>query len=111
MTLRALVASLGRGAGWKLGGDLLGRLLQYALIWVAARRLDLAGFGDFTFALSVGYMLSQVADFGLQIYVQRELARLAIPGASSRPYFTDERAAARLIGGGLVIKGLLSAVA
>lgn len=111
MAVKALVASVGRGAGWKLGADLVGRLLQYALLWVAARRLDLAGFGDFTFALSVGYMLSQVADFGLQLYVQKELARLAIPDAKTRPYFTDEKAAARLIGGGLVIKGALSAAA
>lgn len=91
--------------------DLLGRVLQYALLMLAARSLDLAGFGDFTFALSVGYMLSQVADFGLQLYLQRELARLAIPEANMRPYFTDERAAARLVGGGLVIKVGLSAVA
>lgn len=90
--------------------DLLGRVLQYALLMLAARSLDLAGFGDFTFALSVGYMLSQVADFGLQLYLQRELARLAIPEATRRPYFTDERAAARLVGGGLVIKAGLSAV-
>jgi O-antigen/teichoic acid export membrane protein len=90
--------------------DLLGRVLQYALLMLAARSLDLAGFGDFTFALSAGYMLSQVADFGLQLYLQRELARLAIPEATQKPYFTDERAAARLIGGGLVIKAGLSAV-
>lgn len=90
--------------------DLLGRVLQYALLMLAARSLDLAGFGDFTFALSVGLMLSQVADFGLQLYLQRELARLAIPEATQRPYFTDERAAARLVGGGLVIKVGLSAV-
>jgi O-antigen/teichoic acid export membrane protein len=85
-------------------------VLQYALLVLAARSLDLAGFGDFTFALSVGYMLSQVADFGLQLYLQRELARLAIPDAQQKPYFTDERVAARLVGGGLVIKAGLSAV-
>jgi O-antigen/teichoic acid export membrane protein len=90
--------------------DLLGRVLQYALLMLAARSLDLAGFGDFTFALSIGYMLSQVADFGLQLYLQRELARLAIPDATQKPYFTDEPAAGRLIGGGLVIKAGLSAV-
>ncbi|MDQ3928915.1 MAG: flippase [Chloroflexota bacterium] len=108
--MRALLASVGRGAGWKLASDLLGRVLQYALLMLAARSLDLAGFGDFTFALSVGLMLSQVADFGLQLYMQRELARLAIPEANERPFFTDEPAAARLVGGGLVIKAALSAV-
>ncbi|MDQ3705624.1 MAG: flippase [Chloroflexota bacterium] len=108
--MRALLAAVGRGAGWKLMSDVLGRVLQYALLMLAARSLDLAGFGDFTFALSVGYMLSQVADFGLQLYLQRELARLAIPEANMRPYFTDDLAAARLVGGGMVIKAGLSAV-
>jgi O-antigen/teichoic acid export membrane protein len=89
----------------------LGRLLQYALLWVAARQLGPASFGDFTFALSVGLMLSQVADFGLQLFVQRELARLAIPGAVRPPFFTDETAAGRLVGGGLAIKGVLSLTA
>lgn len=101
---------LKRGISWKLGADLLGRLMQYLLLWLAAHKLGLAEFGDFTFALGVGYMISQVADFGLQLYVQRELARLAIPGAITTPYFTDEREAARLVGGGLVIKAALSAV-
>jgi O-antigen/teichoic acid export membrane protein len=56
-------------------------------------------------------MLAQIADFGLQLYVQRELARLAIPGASARPYFSDEQAAGRLVGGGLALKALLSLAA
>ncbi len=90
---------------------MLGRLLQYVLLLVAARKLGAADFGDFTFALSIGYMLAQVADFGLQLFVQRELARLAISGATQRPYFTDEAAAARLVGGGLAVKGALSLVA
>jgi O-antigen/teichoic acid export membrane protein len=102
---------LARGMGWKLGADLVARVLQYVLLWAAARSLGQADFGDFTFALSIGYMLAQVADFGLQLFVQRELARLAIPGALRRPYFTDEAAAARLVGGGLVIKAVLSVAA
>src|SRR4051794_36737945 len=56
-------------------------------------------------------MLAQVADFGLQLFVQRELARLSIPGATQSPFFTDERAAARLVGGGLAIKAVLSVAA
>jgi O-antigen/teichoic acid export membrane protein len=107
-TLRILS---GRGAGWKLGSDLLGRLLQYVLLWSAARSLSQADFGDFTFALSIGFMLAQVADFGLQLYVQRELARLAVPGATSPPYFSDQVAAGRLVGGGLAIKAGLSVAA
>ncbi len=102
---------IGCGAGWKLGADLLGRLLQYALLWAAARTLSQGDFGDFTFGLSAGLMLAQVADFGLQLYVQRELARLAVPGAQGLPYFTDEIKAGRLIGGGLVIKSALGTMA
>src|SRR5438094_9582822 len=75
---------IARGAAWKLGADLLGRALQYALLWAAARSLGRADYGDFTFGLSVGLMLSQVADFGLQLFVQRELARLAVTGIEDR---------------------------
>jgi O-antigen/teichoic acid export membrane protein len=86
-------------------------LLQFVLLWAAARILGEAGFGDFALALAVGYMVAQVADFGLQLFVQRELARLTIPGATGQPYFTDSVAANRLVGGGLTIKGALSLVA
>jgi O-antigen/teichoic acid export membrane protein len=104
----ALLKQIAKGAGWKLSADLVARILQYALLWIAARSLAQADYGDFTFGLSIGLMLAQVADFGLQLYTQRELARLTIPGAIARPYFTDESHAARLIGGGLLLKGLLS---
>jgi O-antigen/teichoic acid export membrane protein len=101
----------GRGALAKLGSDLAGRLLQYALLWVAARQLSQGEFGDFTFALSVGYMLAQVADFGLQMFVQRELARLLNTERKGDAGFSDPEAAGRLIGGGLLIKGVLSVAA
>jgi O-antigen/teichoic acid export membrane protein len=101
----------GRGAGWKLGSDLLGRVLQYALLWAAARTLTQGDFGDFTFALSIGFMLAQVADFGLQLFVQRELARLVVTDGGTAQHFSDEQRAGRLVGGGLVIKGVLSVVA
>src|SRR5690348_5737981 len=104
-TLRILS---GRGAGWKLGSDLLGRVLQYLLLWSAARTLTQADLGDFTFALSIGFMLAQVADFGLQLYVQRELARLLVEGSPDGPHFNDADAAGRLVGGGLAIKAALS---
>ena len=108
ITLRLLAA---RGAAWKLGSDVLGRLMQYVLLWAAARTLAPADFGDFTFALSIGFMVAQVADFGLQLFVQRELSRLAVQGATSPPYFTSTESAGRLLGGALVIKAVLSCVA
>jgi O-antigen/teichoic acid export membrane protein len=100
-----------RGAAWKLGSDVLGRLMQYILLWAAARALAPADFGDFTFALSIGFMVAQVADFGLQLYVQRELSRLAVQGATSPPYFTSIGEAGRLLGGALAIKAVLSGAA
>jgi O-antigen/teichoic acid export membrane protein len=100
-----------RGAVAKLGSDLVGRLLQYALLWIAARQLSQGDFGDFTFALSIGFMLAQVADFGLQMFVQRELARQLSTDGSNNPHFTDPVRAGRLIGGGLLIKAALSIVA
>ncbi|HET9492855.1 MAG TPA: flippase [Chloroflexia bacterium] len=108
ISLRMLAA---RGAGWKLGSDVLGRLMQYVLLWAAARALAPSDFGDFTFALSIGFMVAQVADFGLQLYVQRELSRLVVQDAASPPYFTSEAQAGRLLGGALAIKAVLSAVA
>ena len=100
-----------RGAGWKLGSDLLGRLLQYALLWAVARTLAPSDFGDFTFALSIGFMVAQVADFGLQLFVQRELSRLAVQSAATPPFFTSSESAGRLVGGALTIKAALSAIA
>lgn len=102
---------LSRGALAKLGSDLTGRLLQYVLLWVAARQLSQGDFGDFTFALSIGYMLAQVADFGLQMFVQRELARLLSAGDDGQHRFTDPAAAGRMIGGGLLLKSGLAIIA
>lgn len=111
MFLRFVRLLRGRGALAKLGSDLAGRLLQYTLLWFAARQLTQGDFGDFTFALSIGYMLAQVADFGLQMFVQRELARL-LPSDGDAPLrFIEPAAAGRLIGGGILIKGALSAAA
>ncbi len=108
ISLRMLAA---RGAAWKLGSDVLGRLLQYVLLWAAARTLAPSDFADFTFALSIGFMTAQVADFGLQLFVQRELSRLTVRDAQSPPYFTSDEAAGRLLGGALGIKAVLSLIA
>ena len=109
--IRNFARTIGRrGALWKLGADLVGRAFQYALLWVAARQLSQADFGDFTFALSISYMLAQVADFGLQLYVQRELSRLVEHDSAGNVRVTDAQAAGRLVGGGLAIKGVLSVV-
>jgi O-antigen/teichoic acid export membrane protein len=109
--LRSFLSAISRGAGIKLGSDIVGRLLQYVLLWAAALKLSEAGFGDFSLALSLGYMVAQVADFGLQLFVQRELSRLADDGSGKEPRFADPDAAGRLVGGGLLIKGVLSVVA
>jgi len=73
MALRNLLAAIYRGASWKLGADIVGRLLQYVLLWVAALSLGRAGFGDFTFALSTGYMFAQVADLACNFMCRENL--------------------------------------
>lgn len=58
----------------KLGSDVAGRLLLFALFALAARSLELADFGRYALALGVGLILAQLADAGLQLTLLRRLA-------------------------------------
>jgi O-antigen/teichoic acid export membrane protein len=51
-----------------------------ALVLFAARRLGQSDFGFYSYCLAVGYVLSQLADMGLQLLIAREVAALG-PGA------------------------------
>ena len=59
----ALLRAIGRGAAWKLASDLLGRVLQYALLWAAARTLGGADFGDSLLKLNPLGSTLAVADY------------------------------------------------
>jgi O-antigen/teichoic acid export membrane protein len=52
------------------------------LLLLAAQRLTTADFGSYNYALALGFVLVQLADFGLQLLLTREVARL---GLAARP--------------------------
>jgi O-antigen/teichoic acid export membrane protein len=95
---RALGNRLRLNVGSKLGAELLGRALQFLLAYLAQRALGPAGYGDFTYALSVGIVLSPLTDLGVQLMVTREIAR-------------DPAQADRLTGAGLILKLALTLLA
>jgi PST family polysaccharide transporter len=76
--LRAVIA---RNITLKLSSELGARAIQFAFIVVAARRLGPLGFGTYSFAVALGFVLAQCCDLGLQLYVARELA--SAPGRRS----------------------------
>lgn len=66
----------------KLGAELGGRAATFLLLLLAAQRLTTADFGSYNYALALGFVLVQLADFGLQLLLTREVARL---GLAARP--------------------------
>ena len=60
----------------KLGAELGGRVATFLLLLLAARRLSTVAFGSYNYALALGFILVQLADFGLQLLLTREVARL-----------------------------------
>ncbi|MEZ4593798.1 MAG: oligosaccharide flippase family protein, partial [Chloroflexota bacterium] len=67
---------------FKLGAEIGGRAATFLLLLWAARQLTTAEFGSYNYALAVGFVLVQLADFGLQLLLSREVARL---GSAARP--------------------------
>lgn len=59
----------------KTVSDLVSRGVRMVLAVVAARALGPAGFGDYSYAFAVGFLLGELADLGLHIYIAREVAR------------------------------------
>lgn len=66
----------------KLGAEIGGRAATFLLLLWAARQLSTADFGRYNYALAIGFILVQLADFGLQLLLSREVARL---GSAARP--------------------------
>ena len=62
----------------KLAAELGGRAATFLLLLLAARRLTTAAFGSYNYALALGFVLVQLADFGLQLLLTREVARQAL---------------------------------
>jgi len=70
-------AKLGRIAlvGYKAAADVAAKGSFFLLTIVAARRLTPSDFGLFALGTTIGWMLSVVADFGVQMHVARRTAR------------------------------------
>ena len=73
--MQTLLAGVARGAGIKLGAELVGRVLQFALIYVAQRQLGPAGFGQLTYTLALGVVLAPLTDLGVQLTMTQQIAR------------------------------------
>ena len=83
------------GATAKLAAEIVGRLLQFALIYAAQRMLGPVDYGHFTYALALGFVLAPTTDLGLQLTLTRRLAR-------GEPYPND------LIGAAFALKSILT---
>lgn len=59
----------------KFVSEVGGKLLTLVLIAALARGLGQAGFGVYVFGFTAGLILAQVCDFGMQVFVAREVAR------------------------------------
>ena len=83
------------GAGSKLAAELTGRALQFLLAYLGQRTLGPEVYGQFTYALAVGFVLAPLTDLGLQLMVTREVAR-------------DAARAAEIMRAGLALKSILT---
>ncbi len=73
--LARLNSRIGRNAAVKLGSEVAGRAASLALLLLAARRLGTSAFGLYNYGIALGFVLTQLADLGLQMLVAREVAR------------------------------------
>jgi O-antigen/teichoic acid export membrane protein len=80
-----------RGAAGRLLAEVVGRGLQFLLIYAAQRALGPSQYGHFTFAVAVGLVASSVTDLGMPLIATREIAR-------------NRDDAARLAGAALALK-------
>ena len=60
---------------FKLAAEILGRLAQFGTLGLIAHLLALAEFGQYGLALVLGFLMAQLADFGLHLLVTRQLGR------------------------------------
>ncbi|MEW5987580.1 MAG: oligosaccharide flippase family protein [Chloroflexota bacterium] len=82
LSLHRWLGRIGRNALLRLAAELAGRLATFALLLWAARRLGETGFGLYSYGLALAFVLSQIADLGLQLWTAREVA---VGGRSAQP--------------------------
>lgn len=90
----------------KTASDLVSRGVRMLLAVVAARQLGPAGFGDYSYAFAVGFLLGELADLGLHLFIAREVAR--DPGAPIGPLVRLKLAVTLAAGGVGLLVGLLA---
>lgn len=73
---------IGRNAFVKLASEVAGRMATFVLVLWAARQLGESAFGLYNYGLALGFVVAQVADFGLQLLIAREVAVL---GKAAKP--------------------------
>ena len=69
------VKSIYRNLLFLSGGEIISKILQFILMVYAARLLDQASFGKFSFALSLSFIAIITADLGINQLLIREIAR------------------------------------
>ncbi|MSS71927.1 MAG: flippase [Candidatus Latescibacteria bacterium] len=98
MRLRSLLPTrVGVNVAFKLVSEVAGKLLTLVLIAVVARGLGKVGLGVYVYGFTGGLILAQVCDFGMQVFVTREVA-------GDRPHI------ARLVGNLLLARGAFACV-
>jgi len=66
---------IARNLALKSASEVVARVIQFGFIVVVVRCLGTRGFGLYSFAAALGFVLAQFSDLGLQLYVAREIAR------------------------------------
>src|SRR3989338_11306241 len=69
------VRNISRNMMFLTAGELVSKILQFVLMVYAARLLDQASFGKFSFALSLSFIAIIAADLGINQLLIREIAR------------------------------------
>jgi len=89
--------------GWKVLSVGLEKGLKLGLVAMAARLLGHAIYGRFNYAAALSYMLVQVTDLGLQLFLAREIARATPGGTKVAPRVDPD-----LMGSALSLKAVLA---
>ena len=87
-----LPTRVGVNVAFKLVSEVAGKLFTLVLIGAVARGLGKTEFGIYVWGFTAGLILAQVCDFGMQVFVAREVA-------GDRPHI------ARLVGNLLLTRG------
>ena len=61
--------------GYKVFSELVTRVISFAIVVLSVRLLVTEEFGVFSLAWTAGWMISLISDFGLQLFLTREVAR------------------------------------